>query len=46
MQCLERQGQEHEAEQVRRKWQEVWKRADIRIHASCLCVPPEPREKP
>ena len=46
MQCLERQGQKDEAKQVRQKWQEVWKRGDIRIHASCLCVPPEPREKP
>ncbi len=38
-QCLRARGAATEAEQVDRKFQKVWSRADTRIGSSCMCVP-------
>src|SRR5262249_51637486 len=36
--CLEAQGKKSEAEAVRKKFTETWKRADVKIPSSCFCV--------
>lgn len=39
MQALEMQGKDDEAKQIRARWDEVWKDADVRLSSSCFCLP-------
>jgi tetratricopeptide (TPR) repeat protein len=37
--CLEARGRTNEAVDIERRFAEVWRRADVKIGSSCLCVP-------
>ncbi len=37
--CLRARGEAAEAEEVERRFREVWSRADVQIGSSCFCVP-------
>jgi len=37
-QCLKKRGQTAEADELDKRFARVWSRADVKIHASCLCV--------
>ncbi|QDV35072.1 tetratricopeptide repeat protein [Tautonia plasticadhaerens] len=39
MQALERQGKDEEAKQVRARWEEIWKDADVTLSSCCFCQP-------
>ena len=41
--CLEAQGKTQEAAQVQTRFTTAWRRADVKVHASCLCVRGEQR---
>ncbi|NNE01212.1 MAG: hypothetical protein HKN47_28185, partial [Pirellulaceae bacterium] len=38
MRCLEAQGKNSQAEMIQRRFQAAWKRADIKLGSTCLCV--------
>jgi tetratricopeptide (TPR) repeat protein len=37
--CLREQGNEKEAKEVDERFRKTWRRADVKIGSSCLCVP-------
>ena len=39
MRALQLRGKPEEADEVRARWEEVWKDADVRLSSSCFCLP-------